>query len=108
MRERNRAIKKMLLHPLHDFTKEHNLQRLAAQISATTSIPHHIDHIIPLAHGGWHHHDNLQILPRNINIKKGKNPFWFMAGFKSWKNVPCSLWPQSLRSEYEKRKNSNE
>ena len=31
----------------------------------------HVDHIIPLARGGLHHEDNLQILPAGINMRKG-------------------------------------
>lgn len=31
----------------------------------------HVDHRIPLARGGLHHEDNLQILPAGINMRKG-------------------------------------
>lgn len=31
----------------------------------------HVDHIKPLARGGLHHEDNLQILPIGINMRKG-------------------------------------
>jgi len=31
----------------------------------------HVDHVIPLARGGLHHEDNLQILPAGINMRKG-------------------------------------
>ena len=31
----------------------------------------HVDHIIPLAKGGLHHPDNLQILEATINLQKG-------------------------------------
>ena len=34
-------------------------------------IAYHIDHIIPLAKGGAHHPDNLQILSAEENLKKG-------------------------------------
>lgn len=30
-----------------------------------------VDHIIPLSKGGLHHEDNLQYLPKNINLRKG-------------------------------------
>lgn len=31
----------------------------------------HVDHRIPLARGGLHHEDNLQIVPAGINMRKG-------------------------------------
>lgn len=31
----------------------------------------HVDHIIPLARGGLHHENNLQILPIGLNMRKG-------------------------------------
>ena len=31
----------------------------------------HVDHRIPLARGGLHHEDNLQILPAGLNMRKG-------------------------------------
>ena len=36
-----------------------------------TGIPHHVDHVKPLAAGGRHHPDNLQILTAEQNLKKG-------------------------------------
>lgn len=46
---------------------------------------YHVDHIIPISLGGLHHPDNLQYLPKEMNLKKhnsldfdyeGKNIFW--------------------------------
>jgi 5-methylcytosine-specific restriction endonuclease McrA len=31
----------------------------------------HVDHVVPLAKGGLHHEDNLQIIPIGINLRKG-------------------------------------
>lgn len=39
--------------------------------SALTKIPHHVDHIVPLAKGGKHVVANLQILTAKANISKG-------------------------------------
>jgi 5-methylcytosine-specific restriction endonuclease McrA len=36
-----------------------------------TGIPHHVDHRKPLAAGGRHHPDNLQIMTATENLKKG-------------------------------------
>jgi hypothetical protein len=43
------------------------------KISLETGIPHEVDHIIPIAKGGLHHQDNLQIITMNENRKKGSN-----------------------------------
>lgn len=34
---------------------------------------YHVDHIISLANGGYHHQDNLQYLPISENCRKGKD-----------------------------------
>ena len=41
------------------------------RISEETGIPHHVDHIKPLARGGRHHPDNLQVITASENLKKG-------------------------------------
>lgn len=43
----------------------------ARRLTKETGIAHHVDHIIPLAHGGTHHPDNLQILTSSQNVQKG-------------------------------------
>ena len=37
----------------------------------TTGIPHEVDHIVPVSKGGQHHPDNLQVLTRIENRRKG-------------------------------------
>ena len=41
------------------------------RLEADTGVAHHIDHIIPLAAGGTHTKDNLQVLTAQENIEKG-------------------------------------
>jgi 5-methylcytosine-specific restriction endonuclease McrA len=43
----------------------------SARVSKCTGIPFHVDHINPLARGGEHRLENLQILPAKINQSKG-------------------------------------
>lgn len=43
----------------------------AVRLSRTTGIAHHVDHIIPLKHGGKHVIENLQIITATENMKKG-------------------------------------
>lgn len=44
---------------------------LAKDLMAVTGEAYHVDHVQPLAKGGLHHPDNLQVLPADINLKKG-------------------------------------
>lgn len=49
----------------------HALYERAKSLTKETGIPHHVDHIKPLAAGGEHHPDNLQILTAEENLRKG-------------------------------------
>lgn len=74
--------------------------KAAKDLTARTGIVHEVDHIIPIHLGGFHHHLNLQALPKKVNILKKANPFWEMAGYKSWRDVPEYLWPEKLAPSY--------
>jgi 5-methylcytosine-specific restriction endonuclease McrA len=41
------------------------------RVSIESGIPHEVDHIIPIARGGLHHQDNLQIITAIENRMKG-------------------------------------
>ena len=43
----------------------------ARRLSDSTGIPHEVDHIVPVCKGGSHHPDNLQILTKSDNRRKG-------------------------------------
>lgn len=43
----------------------------ARRLTEESGIPHEVDHILPLSKGGKHHEDNLQILTRSDNRRKG-------------------------------------
>ena len=47
------------------------IYRRCQELTESTGIPHHVDHIIPLSKGGEHHPNNLQILTAEQNLKKG-------------------------------------
>jgi len=100
IKTRRKARKIAQLHPDLDLAKETELFLTAQRMSQETGELHHVDHIIPLIHGGWHHHDNLQVLTGAMNVSKHSDPFWEKEGFKSWKDVPCHLWPAALETEY--------
>jgi len=43
----------------------------ATLLTKLLKIPHHVDHIIPLAKGGLHHPSNLNVIPASVNLRKG-------------------------------------
>lgn len=101
MKTRRRyAEKKRRTHPDLDKKEELKLFRFAAKLTKAMGLPHHVDHIIPLSSGGWHHHENLQVLPDFMNLEKGTDPFWEREHFKSWRDVPEHLWPDQLADQY--------
>ena len=88
-------------HPLNDTLKDRAVYALSQQLTKLTGIKWVVDHIIPLHHGGYHHHDNIQPLPATINETKKDDPFWEHPGFKSWRDVPSELWPDQLKAKYQ-------
>jgi 5-methylcytosine-specific restriction endonuclease McrA len=54
-----------------DFDIIKNIYEECCRISIETGIPHEVDHIVPIAKGGLHHQDNLQIITMVENRKKG-------------------------------------
>jgi outer membrane murein-binding lipoprotein Lpp len=60
--------------PHHDRKIELALEHARRRISQCVSVPFDIDHIMPIKHGGLHHHGNLQLLPATLNRKKNARP----------------------------------
>lgn len=48
----------------------HEKYREAQKLTKTTGVEHHVDHIRPLAAGGVHHPDNLQVITAEENLLK--------------------------------------
>jgi 5-methylcytosine-specific restriction endonuclease McrA len=97
---RRRARVKNLMHPLHSKEIELEIFKQCQLLNESTGVVHEIDHIIPIKHGGFHHHLNLQILPAVINRKKADKLPWEMEGYKSWRDVPDFLWPDKLKQQF--------
>jgi hypothetical protein len=70
-RER-RALKKNCTIPLMESERERLmlLEKTRRELSVETGREYHIDHILPLSHGGIHHPMNLRILDGAENISK--------------------------------------
>jgi 5-methylcytosine-specific restriction endonuclease McrA len=100
---RRYAMKRSLIHPENDRRKERRFFAEAARLTRETGIEHHVDHIIPISAGGWHHHDNLQVLTIGENLTKGSDPFCELPGRKSWRDVPEHLWPSMIADQYRHR-----
>ena len=56
-----------------DRTKIKEIYLKCREMTKSTGIPHQVDHIIPRSKGGLHHQDNLQILTREENRRKGNS-----------------------------------
>ena len=100
---RRKFRKENQLHPELNCAVETALFLRAQKLTQETGIIHHVDHIIPLELGGWHHHLNLQVLPGAVNISKHSDPFWEKPRYKSWRDVPEHLWPCNLVRAYQAR-----
>lgn len=72
------------LHPDSDRAKEEELHKRAKQREIETGEKWCVDHVVPLGRGGWHHHDNLQVIPLSWNSQKQDNPYWIPD--------PCPHW----------------
>jgi hypothetical protein len=66
------ARKKNLTVPLtvDEQMRVESFYRIARQLTLSTGIRHHVDHVIPLAKGGLHHPDNMQVLTAHENQTK--------------------------------------
>lgn len=45
--------------------------KVSKMLSLMTQVKYHVDHVIPIAHGGLHHPSNLQVITAEENLKKG-------------------------------------
>jgi hypothetical protein len=97
---RRRARVEKQIHPdLHRGVEQWHYSQ-AKKLTKATGILHQVDHIIPIAAGGWHHHLNMQVLPCNINHAKGGNPTWTSSDYLDFRFVPEWLWPERLVATY--------
>lgn len=101
--KRRRALRKGNAHPFAIHYLIAGYYALARKLTQETGIRHEVDHIIPLCLGGFHHQDNMQVLPSSVNRSKLYNPFWLTETYLDWRDVPRRLWPDGLRENYTQR-----
>ena len=74
----SRARKRNAVPTWYDAEKVRRLYTLAAQLTTTSGVEYHVDHIVPLvsrAVSGLHWHGNMQVIERTTNQAKG-NRVW--------------------------------
>jgi 5-methylcytosine-specific restriction endonuclease McrA len=72
----HQKVKRRRLMGLVELTPAEELQvkaiyRLRYTLTRETGIEYHVDHRIPLKHGGKHHPDNLWVITAKENLSKG-------------------------------------
>ena len=70
-RSRRRGRQANAVLPTTDEGKILELQRIAAQRTKDTGIPHVVDHTKPVILGGAHHQDNMEVTTEDENLRKG-------------------------------------
>lgn len=85
---KRRALKRSATHPGHDTEREFRLRKLARRLTHMTGETWHVDHVVPLSRGGYHHHHNLQVIPAAWNLSKKADPFWQPNPCPPWFRVP--------------------
>jgi 5-methylcytosine-specific restriction endonuclease McrA len=72
----HQKVKRRRLMGLVELTPAEELQvkaiyRLRYTLTRETGVEYHVDHHIPLKHGGKHHPDNLWVITAAENMRKG-------------------------------------
>ena len=89
--QKHRALKINQLHPDRNDNIIKVLYELSTRLTKCTGIIHHVDHIIPISKGGYHHELNLQVIPACINLRKNDNINFSHPLLKTYEDVPQFL-----------------
>jgi hypothetical protein len=79
-----------------------NLYKQAKELTESTGVEHHVDHIVPLRHplvSGLHWEGNLQIITAEENLKKSN---------RYWPDMPDKLEYEQIKKEYEEFSSKSE
>lgn len=55
---------------LNEYNRMYEIYKKSQDLSESTGVLHHVDHIVPISKKGLHHPDNLQVLTAAENCKK--------------------------------------
>ncbi len=90
------------VHPLSCAKKIKSFYDESIAMTRVKGVIQSVDHIIPIARNGWHHQDNLQVMPKRMNSSKSNKAFWISPSieYKDWRDVPRALWPAELAPKY--------
>ena len=88
---KRRAMKKNATHPDHNPSIEKVFIDFRMRISKCVGSDFHVDHILPLNCGGFHHHGNLQVVPATLNESKRDRLDFEHPAFIHWTELPTFL-----------------
>lgn len=88
---KRRARLKNATHIHHDVGIEKTLQSLAIRVKNCIGVNFHVDHILPLDCGGYHHHGNMQAIPARLNESKGCRLDFTHPSLIHWTDLPQML-----------------
>lgn len=86
-----RAKIKNSIHPELDRDIYKVFYKMKNRLEQCLGIKYNIDHILPTARGGYHHHLNLQVIPADINFKKNDNLEFRHPSLVHWTELPAFL-----------------
>jgi hypothetical protein len=86
-----RAKIKNSIHPELDRNIYKVFYNMKNRLEQCLGIKYNIDHILPTARGGYHHHLNLQVIPADINFKKNDNLEFIHPSLVHWTELPAFL-----------------
>lgn len=88
---RRKALKKKSTHPDFNYNIYTVYYNMKNRLEQCLGIKYNIDHILPTAKGGYHHHLNLQVIPADINFKKNDNLEFRHPSLVHWTELPVFL-----------------
>lgn len=91
---KRRALKKSATHPKINHQKVKELYKKSKELTVSTGISHHVDHIFPLSMAPnckIHHEDNLQIIKGYINLDKNDKLTYVNPDIKHWSELPYHI-----------------